>query len=170
MAGLLRPRHGGKSMYFPCIDDYFTDYNNRRRSQLGQPFGPSIAGGGLAFLLDGTQVASCMQVAAGCVISGTTDFYLVSHMDCGAYKHVAGLDWSQHSEAVQLSTLYRDLHTAEKIARDFLTAFKPREGWQPPEVTFHLEVVNLQEQIVPEPKSLEEALPFSDYNGIRIPA
>jgi len=120
-------------------------------------------------LLDGTQVAACMQVAAGCVISGTTDFHIVSHMDCGAYKHFAGIDWSEHDDETQVASLWRDLQLAEEIARDFLNAFKPREGWKPPEVKFHLEVVDLEEQMIKKPQSLDKALDLKKYNGIRIP-
>lgn len=172
MPKLLRPRHDGRAMYFACIDDYFNEYNHRRRTDLGQPFGPSLAGGGLAFLLEGTQIAACMQVAGGCVISGTTDFHLVSHIDCGAYKYFAGVDWKNYSHEVQVASLWRDLHLAETIARDFLSHFKhPHDSdWVAPEVNFHLEVVDLAEQLVKEPDSLKAALDFSHYRGIKVPA
>lgn len=172
MTNLLRPRHDGRAMYFPCIDDYFTEYNNRRREQLGQPFGPSLAGGGLAFLLDGTQVASCMQVAACCVISGTTDFYLVSHVDCGAYKYFAGVDWKNYEYEVQITSLWRDLHVAETICLEFLASFNhPLDSsWQVPDLTFHLEVIDMTEGNVSEPTSLSSALPHEHYRGVKLPA
>jgi hypothetical protein len=157
-------------MYFPCIDDYFTEHNNRRRAELGQPFGPSLAGGGLAFLLADTQVASCLQAAGCCVISGTTDFYLVSHIDCGAYKYFAGVDWKQHPMEVQVASLWRDLHLAEQVIRDFLRVFRhPLDSdWRPPEVTYHLEVIGLDERPVPEPASLEAALDLSHYRSVKV--
>lgn len=171
MSHLLRPRHDGKAMYFPCIDDYFTEYNKERCKELGQPFGPSLAGGGLAFLLDGTQTAACMQVAAGCVISGTTDFYIVSHMDCGAYRYFAGVDWKKYDNETQVASLWRDLRSAEAVARDFLSHFSHPfdSSWEVPEVTFHPQVIDLEEKQVGEPDSLEKALPYEDYRGIRVP-
>lgn len=171
MPELLRPRHDGKAMFFPCIDDYFTEYNNRRRQELGQPFGPSLAGGGLAFLLEGSQTASCMQIATGCVISGTTDFYIVSHQDCGAYNYFAGINWEEYPESVQIATLWRDLHIAERIVREFLRTFSsPLDSdWRVPEVHFRLQVVSLGEQLIPEPDSLTEALSLDRYREIRVP-
>lgn len=168
MPDLLRPRHAGESMYFPCIDDYFTEYNIQRKQALGQPFAPSLAGGGLAFLLEATRVAACMQIAAGCVISGTTDFYIVSHVDCGAYKYFAGVDWQEHSHDVQVASLWRDLHVAEATIREFLKSFNhPLDSsWVVPEVTFHLEVIDLGEQTVEKPNALTHALDFSHYRGL----
>ena len=158
-------------MYFHCIDDYFSDYNHRRRSQLGQAFGPSLAGGGLAFLLEGSQEASCMQVAAGSVISGTKELHIVSHIDCGAYRYFAGIDWRDHDLDVQVATLWRDLYAAEKIVHRFLQAFDHPfdHDWTPPELSIHLDVINLSEEQISAPASLEQALPSSLYRGIRLP-
>jgi len=172
---LLRPRHVGHTMLFHCIDDYFGPFHREQASLHQQPFAASLAGGGLAFLLADTQIAACMQVIAGCVISTTRTLRLFSHVDCGAYIYFAGVDWQQleraEREAVQIATLWRDLHLAETVIRDYASNFKhpTNPGWVAPELTIDLEVIDLAEHSVPEPASLEPALPLSRYRGVCVP-
>jgi hypothetical protein len=105
----------------------------------GQLFTPSLAGGGLAFLLDDQRDLALLQIKAALLIRpDAKNVHVRVHIDCGAYWLLAKRSFSNLEE--EIAAKWDDLRTIEALLqREF------------PQIITDMGLIDLDGSDIPQP-------------------